>query len=71
VAFDVTIEGTIVQKQELMSLDFKPFDDATFNQIKEAKKVEFIQLKQYDPLFWKDYTIMEPLEELKKFKVED
>lgn len=71
VAFDVTIEGTIVQKQELMSLDFKPFDDAFFNQIKEASKVEFIELKQYDPSLWKDYTIMEPLEELKKFKVEN
>ncbi len=71
VAFDVTIEGNIVEKHELMSLDYKTSDDATFNGITEAKKVDFIQLKQYDPSIWKDYTIMEPLEELKKFKVEE
>ena len=65
------LEGTIVQKQELMSLDYKPFDSTLFNEITEAKKVDYIELKQYDPSIWQDYTIMEPLEELKKFKVED
>ncbi|MGC1630880.1 MAG: carboxypeptidase-like regulatory domain-containing protein [Gelidibacter sp.] len=71
VAFDMTLEGTIVQKQELMSLDYKPFDSILFNEITEAKKVDYIKLKQYDSSIWQDYTIMEPLEELKKFKVED
>ena len=71
VAFDMILEGTIVQKQELMSLDYKPFDSTLFNEITEAKKVDYIELKQYDPSIWQDYTIMEPLEELKKFKVED
>lgn len=71
IAFDVSIEGTIVQKQELMSLDYKPFDSALFNEITEAKKVDYIELKQYDPSLWKTYTIMEPLDELKKFKIED
>lgn len=71
VAFDMTLEGTIVQKQELMSLDYKPFDSTLFNEITEAKKVDYIELKKYDTSIWQDYTIMEPLEELKKFKVED
>lgn len=71
VAFDATIEGSIIQKSELMSLDFKSVDASTINAINEAKTVEFVQLKQYDPSIWKDYTIMEPLEELKKFKVEE
>ena len=71
VAFDVTIEGTIVQKQELMSLDYKSFDNTYFNEITEAEKVDYIELKQYDPSLWSRYNIMEPLEELKKFKAED
>lgn len=70
-AFDATIEGSVIQKYELMSLDFRTIEESTFNNISEEKNVNFIQLKQYDPTIWKDYTIMEPLEELKKFKVEE
>lgn len=32
VAFDVTLEGTIVKRQELMSLNYKPFDSTSFNE---------------------------------------
>lgn len=71
VAFDIKIEGTIVQKQELMTLNYKVSNDTSFNGITEAKKVDYINLKQYDPSLWKDFTIMEPLEELKKFEVEE
>ena len=71
VAFDVIIEGTVIQKYELMSLFNKPFESATYNEIVEPINVDFIELKQYDPSLWKDYSIMEPLEELKKFKAEE
>lgn len=71
VAFDVTMEGTVIQKYELMSLYHKPFEPASYTEIMEPKNVNFTELKQYNPSLWKDYTIMEPLEELKKFKVED
>ena len=72
VGFDLVIEGTMMQKYEVMSLDYKSIDVATYNNIKEeVKKVNYLQLKQYDPSIWSDYTIMEPLEELKKFKVEE
>lgn len=71
VGFDLKIEGTIVEKYEVMSLDYTSMDLAAYNNIKEGKKVEFIPLKQYDPSIWSDYTIIEPLEELKKFKVEE
>jgi len=71
VAFDATIEGNVVEKYELMSLDFKQLDTTIIDGVTEAKKVEYVQLKQYDPTIWKDYSIMEPLEELKKFKVEE
>ena len=71
VSFDATIEGSVVQKYELMSLDFQPIEESTFSDFNETKKLDFIQLKQYDPNIWKDITIMAPLEELKKFKVEE
>ncbi|MCK7590456.1 DUF5686 and carboxypeptidase regulatory-like domain-containing protein [Subsaxibacter sp. CAU 1640] len=71
VSFDVVIEGNIVEKYEVMSLGYSSSDDATFSAVTEPKKVDYIQLKQYDPTLWKDYNILEPLDELKKFKVEE
>ncbi len=71
VSFDLKIEGTEIEKFEWMSLQFKSSDEATYNNIAETNKFNYIILKQYDPSLWKDYTIMEPLDELKKFKVED
>lgn len=71
VAFDITIEGTIVEKKELISLGYTPFNNTTFNAITEVKNIDYLELKRYDPSIWQGYNIMEPLEELKKFKIED
>ena len=71
VAFDITIDGSIIEKHEQISLENQLSTDEAFKAIVEAKKVDFIQLKQYDPSLWKDYSILEPLEELKKFKVQE
>ncbi|MEO6348284.1 MAG: carboxypeptidase-like regulatory domain-containing protein [Aquaticitalea sp.] len=71
VAFDITIEGSIIEKHEQMTLDNQVSSDDTFKALVEAKKIDFIQLKQYDSSIWKEYSILEPLEELKKFKVEE
>ncbi len=71
VGFDLIIDGTMIEKHEYMSLDYKVFEEAAYSGIKEGKKVEYTALKKYDPSIWKDYSIMEPLEELKKFEVKD
>lgn len=71
VAFDVTIDGSIIEKYEQMTLDNQVTTDEAFANLVEAKKIDFIKLKQYDPSLWKDYNILEPLDELKKFKVEE
>lgn len=71
IAFDLVAEGNVIEKYELMSLSNNKMDDAAFTKITEPKKVDYIKLKQYDPSLWKDYNILEPLEELKKFKVEE
>ena len=71
VNFDMTIDGDIVEKYELMSLEHHVSNDHIFNGFTELKTVDYMQLKTYDPTIWKDIAIMEPLEELKKFKVEE
>ena len=71
IAFDLILEGSVIEKYELMSLDNQVINEQNFSGITEPKNVEYIKLKQYDPTLWKDYNILEPLEELKKFKVEE
>jgi len=71
IAFDLVAEGNVIEKLELMSLGNLTVDDQSFMNVIEPKKIDYIKLKQYDPFLWKDYNILEPLEELKKFKVED
>ena len=71
VAFDLVIEGNAMEKYEYMSLDYMALNVDAYNAITEAKKIDYLPLKQYDASIWKDYTIVEPLEELKKFKVEE
>ena len=71
IAFDLLVEGHMVEKNELMSLGNETLDAQSYANVIESTKIDYIRLKQYDPTLWKDYNILEPLEELKKFKVEE
>jgi hypothetical protein len=42
-----------------------------FNAINEVKKTEYLELQNYNPEIWKQYNILEPLEDMKTFSVED
>jgi hypothetical protein len=70
VAFDFKVEGDNRNKVEVLNISRSEISDATFNKVDE-KDFNYISLKRYDPNVWKDYTSIEPLEEMKQFKAVD
>jgi hypothetical protein len=59
----------IADKKELLFLDAREVTPTDFNAIQEQKQLPYEQLERYDASVWKDYPIMEPLEEMKNFKM--
>lgn len=71
VGFDFVIEGHVVEKMEYLNLGHTTVTSSDFNAIKEAKNVDYQKLNKYDASIWKGYNAIEPLEEMKQFKVEE
>lgn len=71
VAFDFKLDGNIIEKTEMLNFANEAISQDIYNQLSENKTVDFIKLKQYDPSIWKDYNAIEPLEEMKQFKVKE
>ena len=71
VTFDGLVEGSTLEKFEILFKDAQQINKGKFNAIKEAKKTPFEELKSYDPNTWKAYNVLEPLEDMKNFKVEE
>jgi hypothetical protein len=70
VAFDLKIEGNASDKKEFLNISRSEITDAAFENVKE-EEFSYIRLKRYDPKIWKDYSAIEPLEEMKQFQVPD
>lgn len=69
VIFDFKLEGNAREKQELLILSSNPLDVAAFEKYQEQEKIPYRLLKQFEPSIWQNNQIIEPLEELKNFKV--
>ena len=67
VAFDLKIETNMQTRQEYYSMSLS---EISMGELESAKEREFsyLQLESYDPKIWKEYSTIEPLEEMKKFK---
>ena len=67
VAFDLKIETNMQNKQEYYSMSLS---EISMGELEGAKEREFsyLQLDSYDSKIWKEYSTIEPLEEMKKFK---
>ncbi len=70
VEFDLKIEGNSRQKVEYLTLSRSTINDSQFDAEKEAN-FKYVSIKQYDPKIWKDLGAIEPLEEMKQFKIEE
>ncbi|PNQ72357.1 hypothetical protein C1T31_12485 [Hanstruepera neustonica] len=71
VAFNFKIEGTFKERSEILMLEVNDITSANYNAAVESKKIDYLILKEYDPTVWSDYNILEPLQEMKEFKVSE
>ena len=68
VSFDIKVEGSSVDKVEFLNISHDEISADQYAQVKE-EDFNYIALKRYDPSIWKNYSAIEPLEEMKQFKV--
>jgi hypothetical protein len=67
VAFELKVEANTQKKQEYFNMSRSEISQNEFDAVKE-KDFKYLQLDSYNPNIWKEYTPIEPLEEMKKFK---
>ena len=70
VAFNFKIEGTFKEKSELLVLSRKEIESSDYSSYTEKQKINYSTPKTYDPTIWSDYNVLEPLNEMKNFKIE-
>lgn len=68
VSFDVLFEGNMSEKLELLVVNTKPLSEGDYSNYKQVEKVPYQELKSYDPTFWSNYNVLEPVSEMKQFK---
>jgi hypothetical protein len=70
VAFDLKVEGDMRTKTEFLNMNRT---ETTGTEVEQVKETEFTytNLKRYDAALWKDYSVIEPLEEMKQLKAEE
>lgn len=66
-AFDLKIETNVYDKEEYFNMMKTEISDAEFDNVKK-EDFDYIHLQQYDPNIWNEFSIIEPLEEMKQFK---
>ncbi len=71
VAFNFKIEGTFKERSEILMLEIQEITSADYNNAVESKSIDYENIKTYDPSIWSDYNVLEPLKEMKEFKVTD
>jgi hypothetical protein len=70
VAFDLKFESDNIDKTEYLNISRTESDDISLDKITETD-FKYITLKAYDASLWKNYSTIEPLEEMKQFKAVD
>ncbi|WP_290848206.1 carboxypeptidase-like regulatory domain-containing protein [Flavobacterium sp.] len=70
VAFDLKIEGDMLDKREFVNMSRTEVSEGGFADVKEDD-FAYKKIKKYDPSLWTKYGSIEPLEEMKRFQVEE
>ena len=68
-SLNLKIQGNQLSKYEFVVFESEAINQSYFDKIEEHKLVKATYLSQYDPTFWKDYTIIEPNQAIETFKV--
>src|SRR5690554_1750227 len=71
VAFNFKVEGIFKEKNEILIMNEESISTAEYNATTEKRKIDYETLKAFDANYWKDYNVLEPLKEMKEFKVVD
>ena len=69
-SLDFKVEGDTRDKTEFLNISRSEVSEATVEKVKEDD-FSFTNLKSYDPTIWKNYSSIEPIEEMKQFKSVD
>ena len=56
-------------KTTLIVFDDIPINEGEYNKLNEQKSFKQDKLHSYDPNYWKDYSVIEPNQVIKSFKV--
>lgn len=67
VTFSFFIEGIYKEKTELLSVSIKGLNKSNYKNYNEKNKIDYETPKIYDISIWKDYNILEPLNDMKSF----
>ncbi len=70
IAYNLKVEGYNIDKTEFLNISMQNISKADYDALQE-NEFEYQVLKKYDPTIWKGYTIIEPLEEMKRFEVSE
>ena len=68
-ALDIKAEGDMLDKIEYLNLEQKELSATEFENLKEPD-FKYIKMNKYDPKVWKEFTTLEPAEEMKQFSIE-
>jgi len=68
VAFDLKVEGNMHNKKEFLNISRDGLSNEDFDKVKE-EDFAYKRIKKYDPSLWKNYSAIEPLDEMKRFQV--
>ncbi|MBF6608841.1 MAG: carboxypeptidase-like regulatory domain-containing protein [Flavobacterium sp.] len=68
VAFDLKVEVNTFERMEFLNISRETITENAFDQYNE-QDFAYIPLKAYNPELWKEYGVIEPVEEMKRFKV--
>ncbi|MDD3003624.1 carboxypeptidase-like regulatory domain-containing protein [Flavobacterium sp.] len=69
-ALEIKAEGDILDKMEYLNLGQKELSVSEFEQLNEPD-FKYIKLNKYDPKIWKEFTTLEPVEEMKQFSINE
>jgi hypothetical protein len=69
-AVDIKVEGDMLNKYEFLNIEQKEISEADFKNFNQPDFI-FIKLKKYDPKIWKEFTTLEPAEEMKQFSINE
>ncbi len=68
-SLQLNIQGNQLLKYELVVFESENISQSDYDKVVLKKDVKSTHLTQYDPNFWKDYTIIEPNEAIEAYKV--